>query len=71
MVQIKPELVYVMAEQATCLRGFVYGITTSSVSFYHIEAETKWTPFRRRQFQVHFVERKCLNSDKISTEVCS
>ena len=26
----------------------------------------KWTPFRRRHFQVHFLEWKCLNSDKIS-----
>ena len=23
----------------------------------------KWTPFRRRHFQMHFLERKCLNSD--------
>ena len=30
------------------------------------EAETKWTPFRRRHFQVHFVEWKCLNSEKKS-----
>ena len=22
----------------------------------------KWTPFRRRHFQMHFLERKCLNS---------
>ena len=29
----------------------------------HIEAETKWTPFRRRHLQVHFLEWKCLNSD--------
>ena len=27
----------------------------------HIEAETKWTPFRRRHFQVHFLEWKCMN----------
>ena len=26
------------------------------------EAETKWTPFRRRHFQAHFHEWKCLNS---------
>ena len=30
---------------------------------YHIEAETKWTPFCRRHFQGHFLEWKCLNSD--------
>ena len=27
----------------------------------HMEAETKWTPFRRRHFQVHFLEWKCKN----------
>ena len=26
----------------------------------HIEAETKWPPFRRRHFQMHFVEWKCI-----------
>ena len=31
----------------------------------------KWTPFRRRHFQVHFLEWKCLNSDLNFTEVCS
>ena len=25
---------------------------------YHIEAETKWPPFRRQRFQMHFIERK-------------
>ena len=29
------------------------------------------TPFRRRHFQMHFLERKCLNSDQNFTEVCS
>ena len=32
-------------------------------NIYHIGAETKWTPFRRRHFQVHFQEWKCLISD--------
>ena len=27
----------------------------------HIEAETKWTPFRRRHFQIHFRKWKCYN----------
>ena len=27
------------------------------------KAETKWPPFRRRRFQRHFLEWKCLNSD--------
>ena len=29
----------------------------------HIEAETKWTPFCIRHFQVHFLEWECLNYD--------
>ena len=28
---------------------------------YHIEAETKWPPFRRQHFQLHSLEWKCLN----------
>ena len=27
----------------------------------HIEAEAKWTPIRRRHFQIHFLECKCVN----------
>ena len=30
---------------------------------WHIEAETKWLPFRRQHFQIHFHKRKCLNLD--------
>ena len=37
----------------------------------NIEAQTKWPPFSRRHFQVHFLERKCLNSDYNFNEVCS
>ena len=33
---------------------------------YHIEAETKWSPFRRRHFQAHFLERKFQIAIKIS-----
>ena len=29
----------------------------------HIEAETKWSPFFRRHFQMHFREWKCMNFD--------
>ena len=29
----------------------------------HIEAETKWPPFPRRYFQMHFPELKCINFD--------
>ena len=32
-----------------------------SLLCYHIEAETKWTPFPRRHFQMHFLEWKCMN----------
>ena len=59
----------------TCCRMFVsrdnpffasYGIQRES-----IWQETKWTPFRRRHFQVHFREWKCLNYNQNLTEVCS
>ena len=32
---------------------------------------SKWKPFRRWHFQMHFLQWKCLNSDKSFTEVCS
>ena len=32
---------------------------------------TKWPPFRRRHFQMHFLEWKCIDSDSYFTEVCS
>ena len=35
------------------------------------EAETKWLPFSRRHFQMHFLGWKCMNSDWNFTEVCS
>ena len=31
----------------------------------------KWLPFRRRQFQIQFLEWKCMNIDWNFTEVCS
>ena len=34
------------------------------------EVETKWPPFSRRNFQMHFLEWKCMNSDKDFTELC-
>ena len=37
----------------------------------HIEAETKWPPFSRRYFQMHFLEWKYMISDFYITEVCS
>ena len=43
-------------------------LATVFPSHLHIESETKWTPFRRRHFQMHFLEWKCIISLKISLE---
>ena len=51
--------------------GAIFVQSHKKCTFYHIEAETKWTPFRRRHLQVHFLEWKCLNSDRNFTEVFS
>ena len=32
----------------------------------NMEAETKWVQFHRQHFQMHYLEWKCLNSDKTS-----
>ena len=40
-----------------------YHIRFRDVSALHIEAETKLTPFRRRHFQMDFLEWKCMNFD--------
>ena len=34
-------------------------IFTSEDQYQHIETETKWLPFSRRYFQLHFLEWKC------------
>ena len=34
-------------------------------------AETKWPPFSRRHFQMHFLGWKCMNFTSDFTEVCS
>ena len=39
--------------------------------YQHIEAETRWTPFRRRQFHVHFLQWKLLYFDYIFIEIYS
>ena len=31
--------------------------------YQHIEAETKWTPFSRRHFEMDFLEWKCMHFD--------
>ena len=38
---------------------------------YHIEAETNWPTFFRRNFQMNFLQWKSWNSEYILTEVCS
>ena len=30
---------------------------------YHIEAETRWPPFSRLHFQMHFLQQKLINFD--------
>ena len=35
----------------------------------HNVAETRWPPFSRRHFQIHFLEWKCINFDVYFTEV--
>ena len=42
-----------------------------SVPWFHICSWTKWLPFCRRHFHMHFLEWKCLNLDSKSTEICS
>ena len=41
----------------------VYQMLIKWLGFWHIEAETKWPPFSRRHFQMHFLERICMNVD--------
>ena len=40
--------------------------TAKPKDFQHIEAETRWPTFRRRDFQIHLLEWKCTNFDYIS-----
>ena len=35
-----------------------------------IEAEAKWTTFRRRHFQMHFYKLRCIHFSQNFTEVC-
>ena len=39
--------------------------------YQHIEAETKWPPFRRRQFQMYLLEWKYMDFDWNVIAVCS
>ena len=45
--------------------------TNQSLWYQHTEAETKWPPFRRQHFQVHFLEWTLLNFKWTFTEICS
>ena len=38
---------------------------------YHFKAKTKESPFSRRHFQVHFLDRKCSYFNLIFTKFCS
>ena len=39
------------------------GMIQVQALWIHIEADTKWPPFSRRHFQMHFLEWKCMNFD--------
>ena len=41
------------------------------MDYQDIEAETKWPPFRRRPFQKHFLDWKCMNLESNIPDVCS
>ena len=38
-------------------------LTHWSLGYWHIEAETRWTTFRRRHFQMHFLEWRYMSFD--------
>ena len=38
--------------------------------YQHIETKTEWPPFRKRNFQMHFLEWKCTNFEWNLTEFC-
>ena len=52
------------------MMGMVKGSVLAN-GHYHIEAETKWPPFSRQHFQMHFLEWKYVNFYWDFTEVCS
>ena len=54
----------------TCEHSFGYHLWM--LGLYSLKLpRTKWPPFRRRYFQMHFLEWKCIDSDSYFTEVCS
>ena len=46
--------------------GLLYRLSHSDMNLKHIEAETKWLPFCRQHFKLHFLEWKYINLFKIS-----
>ena len=46
------------------------GLNTRRGPPYHIETETRWLPFSRGHFQMHFLEWKFINFNWDFTEVC-
>ena len=53
--------VWIQVEDQAYEKRFCLCPLNKSEAYKHIEAETKWTPFSRRHFQVHFCEWKCMN----------
>ena len=46
----------------TCLCCCLFVVVMPAApTLEHTEAETKWLPFRRRYFQIHWLEWKCVN----------
>ena len=58
----------------SCDRLLIYSISHRICTQFVVlcfKAETKWPPFSRLHFQMHFLEWKCMNIDSNFTEVCS
>ena len=62
----KTTLVQIIAWWHQATSHYLIQCWASSATAEHIEAETIWIPFPRQHFQIHFqmhfLERKCLNS---------
>ena len=49
------------------VNSMVFSLHQGNVNLsYHIEAETKWTPFRRRHFEMHSLNENAWSSLEIS-----
>ena len=49
----------------------MFGVSTTLALLINTLRPSKWPPFSRRHFQMHFLEWKCMNFDWDFTEVCS